>query len=394
MKAALFISLALVATFGWTVQAQVNIPEGFEIVRFGYTENSIGSPRMNNCGEIAYQERMGSSTADWEIMLYDNGRLRNVTNNDDWDAVPQINDSGAILLLRGPGNHAPDQILWLVGGEETRFDENSLGFGSASINNAGHVAWSRTLSPDCPIRSATFLWNGLRTIQISPDELYDQAESLNDLDQVAYMHTDFCVNPWAGDIRLFLSRHETLILPSEEVQVQGPSLNNVGHVVWRAPAGIELWDGEQTSLLADRGAAPEINNLGDVYFTRGGEIPYSAQPWLYRVSGGQPEFHRLASDGARHTKGDINDFGEAAWIWKESLAEAPRQIWYLRRVRSGDADFDGNVDLDDNVGFVSCMTGPGRIDRLCDCRFLDIDHDGDVDLGDFAQFQNAFGANP
>ena len=62
----------------------------------------------------------------------------------------------------------------------------------------------------------------------------------------------------------------------------------------------------------------------------------------------------------------------------------------MRRVRTGDSEVDEDVDLSDYATFAVCMTGPGRVDRLCDCRFLDIDHDGDVDLGDFALFQNAF----
>jgi hypothetical protein len=57
----------------------------------------------------------------------------------------------------------------------------------------------------------------------------------------------------------------------------------------------------------------------------------------------------------------------------------------------GDCDDDGDVDLDDVVGFdpAACLQGPGGgLGAGCGC--LDIDGDNDVDLKDFAWFQGAF----
>ena len=63
----------------------------------------------------------------------------------------------------------------------------------------------------------------------------------------------------------------------------------------------------------------------------------------------------------------------------------------MRRIRTGDAQFDDRIDLIDQSIFADCLTGPlDRIDRLCDCRFLDVDHDGDVDLRDWATMQNGY----
>ena len=71
-------------------------------------------------------------------------------------------------------------------------------------------------------------------------------------------------------------------------------------------------------------------------------------------------------------------------------------IKYMRLIRTGEADFDGHIDLKDAAAFHNCMTGPGDFDgtqggfdRLCDYRFLDIDHDRDVDRDDYALFATA-----
>ena len=59
---------------------------------------------------------------------------------------------------------------------------------------------------------------------------------------------------------------------------------------------------------------------------------------------------------------------------------------------AGDADRDGDVDLDDFAIFQFCFTGPLQTgDPLpVECRFLDADKDNDLDLEDFAVFQGAF----
>jgi hypothetical protein len=55
----------------------------------------------------------------------------------------------------------------------------------------------------------------------------------------------------------------------------------------------------------------------------------------------------------------------------------------------GDCDGDGDIDLDDYVGFSDCQFGPGaETDVGCDC--FDTDGDGDVDLLDFRVFQFNF----
>jgi hypothetical protein len=68
-----------------------------------------------------------------------------------------------------------------------------------------------------------------------------------------------------------------------------------------------------------------------------------------------------------------------------------------RRVRvtllsggAGDADADGDVDLNDFAGFQLCFSGPGSHYDY-GCLTHDFDADGDVDLADFASFSLGFG---
>jgi hypothetical protein len=65
----------------------------------------------------------------------------------------------------------------------------------------------------------------------------------------------------------------------------------------------------------------------------------------------------------------------------------------------GDADHDGDVDLDDYTEFTACLSGPNEVagfvppSPAC-LKTFDFDPaDGDIDLGDFASFQRAFEGN-
>ncbi|MCP4594325.1 MAG: hypothetical protein GY842_26650 [bacterium] len=74
-----------------------------------------------------------------------------------------------------------------------------------------------------------------------------------------------------------------------------------------------------------------------------------------------------------------------AFIFATSLHEVVPQI-------PGDADGDGDVELDDYAQFVGCLEGPGVVPGGANCLdVFDFDDDNDVDLGDFAGMQTAFG---
>jgi len=384
-----FLIVGVIGLLGGSAPGQVNLPEGFEIVEFGVSEEITGTPSINNCGQIVYRKDRNERSV---IYLYDNGAIRTIAESrpELMVGLNDINDAGTIVWWRGVNNQ-PDtyEIVMLKDGKLSRVGRGA----GPSINNNDLVSVDLFRKFTCqPIRDI-LLYDGKQRTRITRNRFNEQSSDLNDDGWIVWARSDSCVNPWVGWIPLYRDGR-VILLPSGSTQPVIPSINNVPQVVWYAgKLGIEMWEAGETIRLIDSGDAPAINNLGDVYFTRfHEENNRSYDAWLYRVSTGEPAFHRLTDEGEWDTDGDINDYGEAVWRWMR----LPRQgdfsggVRFLRRIRTGDFEVDGDVDLIDYSAFAACMTGPGNVDRLCDCRFLDIDHDGDVDLTDFARFQNGF----
>ena len=379
----------LLGWFGLPVYGQVEIPEGFEIVEIVSSEYPTGFPAINRCGQVVFDRQLERVSSSKEIFLYDNGRLERITENDVRDRWPAIDDAGRMVWARTIGKAPDNSVILYEDGRETVLESRRYGLADPAINNLGHVTWSRFRRSDCPLAQDVVVWDGREVTRITPkDDFNDQAPEINDDGWIVWGHSNNCVNPWEGDIRLY--RDGVIeVLPNDTDQPQSPAVNNNGQVVWKRTPGLASWKDGKTVLLTDWSSKPSLNNLGDVYLSRWHEDIQVHQPWLYRVSDGEPHFHRLAADGAGHGVGDITDWGEAVWDRNAFGGHSNGEL-YLRRIRTGDSEFDADVDLMDYAVFGDCMTGPGRVDRLCDCRFLDIDHDGDVDLGDFALFQEAF----
>jgi len=59
--------------------------------------------------------------------------------------------------------------------------------------------------------------------------------------------------------------------------------------------------------------------------------------------------------------------------------------------RLGDAENDGDIDLQDFAIFRGCLSGPDQSAPSSPCRVMDFDQDTDVDLADWAAFQAVFG---
>jgi hypothetical protein len=61
--------------------------------------------------------------------------------------------------------------------------------------------------------------------------------------------------------------------------------------------------------------------------------------------------------------------------------------------RLGDAENDGDIDIDDLRLFVGCVGGPDVAAPTSPCRVMSFDFDSDVDLRDVSRFQVVFGVN-
>jgi len=72
-----------------------------------------------------------------------------------------------------------------------------------------------------------------------------------------------------------------------------------------------------------------------------------------------------------------------------TVTPGPFTILGQQVAATGDADGDGDVDLEDHAAFMACLTGPGGgLDP--DCPVFDWNDDYDVDLEDAARFQGVF----
>lgn len=368
--------------------AQVNLPPGFEVVEFAVSDKITYWPKINNCGEIVFvKDRFENS----RVYLYDNGQLTRLTdyNNGLGTYGPDINGSGTIVWSQSPRGRAEDgQIVVFQGGRR-----QVLGPGlNPRINNLGHVAWERFLRFTCHSEYAIYLYDGNSIRTILDDGFNNTSCAINDSDWVVWTHDNVCQQPWIGDV--WLARDDQLeVIPSPVPQNTNPCVNNWSQIVWGGWSTVRIWENETTRDLIEAAYVPYLNNHGEVAYLRWDEGLQKSQTWVCLTVNATPGHYRLVAENSEHILGDINDWGEVTWRW---LRDPPQGdyyggIRYLRRVRTGDARFDGEIDLVDHRALTDCLSGPGRVDRLCDCRFLDLDYDGDVDLADYARFQNAFG---
>jgi hypothetical protein len=375
-------------------------PAGFEIIEVTNDVEFWDSfPELNNCGQIVFSKRMGNSWSQSEIFFYENGALVQLTENSDRDVWAVMNNLGDIVWLRGIGSAGAHQVILYQEGETTVLADSLTGLGGGlDLNDLGHVTWAEDNDDGClETEHRVLFFDGTDSFTISEGGGSHQSMQLNNSDEIVWTNYQFCVNPWDSDI-LFTSGAAPVPVSANHFEVQIPRINDLSQVVWQGPDGIQLWHppgvlpesdddgfyGSITTITTD-GASPSINNHSDISFGRLREDTQTGQLWLYRAG----QFHQITDDPLNsHKVSFLNDWGEMAW---QRGTFPIGDVMFMRRIRNGEADFNGFIDRQDHAALVSCLTGPTETDGLCDCRFLDIDHDRDVDLADFALFQQNFG---
>jgi hypothetical protein len=381
----LIVSIALVGLGTPTAWAQ--IPSGFELVRITWEPQYYDSfPRMNDCGQIVFGTRLGSSWSLSEIFTYDNGLVRRITNNGDRDVVPDINRDGTVTWSRAPGEEgAREVVVWknyevrVVSGPGQRAH-------SGVINSGEHLAWMQPLGTGCWEADADIVYyDGDETRYIHDQYRSNQSASINDSNTVVWTRYNFCFSrrtDWESEI-LYWSGGPTESLTSEQRYPTSPRVNNRGQVTWGGREGAYLWEGGPIELIADWARGVTMNDVGRMRLLAWDELEETWHEWYHDGT----RFYKLTGGLSYSAEGVINTWGEVAF---QSGQYPESDIYHMRRIRNGESDFDGDVDLDDAASLHDCLTGPGDFDRLCDCRFLDIDHDRDVDLGDFVLFQRNY----
>ena len=376
-------------------------PPGFELIRISSNSDYETALHLNNCGQLAYTRRMGSTWNLAEIFLYDNEHLIRITQNNDRDTLKEINDHARMLWLRGTGSSGATMVVSYEFGDESVLWTDDDGVSGCALANSGHMVFEVYRGDGCQgVDTDLLFWDGISVVPLVEGNGSHQSVKLNNLDQITWTDYDFCVDPWQADILLYDAGERHRISPDERFQRQVPSINDSGQIAWPELVELEgggflntimLWEDGTISMFTDWGEKPSLNSHGDIAFYRWYEDERTRRAWLYY----QGQFFELTDGSEMALPFDINDYGEVA------LAMGPfpaTDVGLLRRMRTGEADFDGDIDLTDYNKFAECMSGVDWLERnrvyptdtLCECRFLDLDHDNDVDLADWAKFQNAF----
>lgn len=374
--------------------ASGQIPPGFELVRITNDPDHETPARVNNCGQIVFTKWIDQDGLLSEILVYDNGVTAQITSNNVVDAHPDINGAGVITWARHLS--ITDSRIWLY---RDGVKAELFAGRSPEINDHGAIAFKRYGAPSCRgYEMNIFLYDGESVTQIT-DAQGDahQAVSLNEQGELAWIRYDFCPEIWESDVMLYRDG-EVIEITADRIQPQRVDINDMGTVAWEAKDPdrdfrrfIELMQDGKRDIFAQDEGAPKLNNVGGIAFNPDDGNHHGSVFF-------EGEAYRVEFPGAEYTgMQDINDYGEVAVFLNYGYPESDLAI--LRRIRTGDSEFDGDIDIDDLAKLVECMTGPMWVERtdpapedtLCDCRFLDINHDGSVDLRDYAIFQENFG---
>ncbi|MBE7457919.1 MAG: hypothetical protein HS102_15070 [Planctomycetia bacterium] len=380
-----------VAGLACHAQAQVNLPPGFEIVEFAENDYGIANVDLNDCGQVAYSQWQAPNGHS-EIFVYDNQDIAQITRTGDRNVTTYINNSGQLIWGRGIDRNPVTQLIFWDGRVESVVDENPDGFNGRAINNLGHVYWSRKISVRCPRQENLFMWDGANTTQLTFDlELSNVQPSVNDGAEIAWAKAQFCDNPWSAEVLVRYADGQ-ITLPSPYTQNQATEITNSGFVTWLSTSRLMLWTGSESRLLLERSGRAALNEWLRLYVTIFDFEKTSWNPWVLDVTDEGMNMFMLRDSDYWFSDGSVNEWGEIATSWSEDPPNSRNRgaVMYLRRIRTGDSEFDGDIDLRDHKRLVRAMTGPVRTEGLCEDRFLDINHDGDLDLDDYARLQNAF----
>lgn len=380
---------------GWALGGQ-EIPPGYEMVWITRDDLSNQMPRMNNHGQIVWDQWEEGVDESAEIVLYDNGTFTQLTHDNYRDVWPDINDDGVIVWssFRGPmGPFGPTaEIMMYRDGVITQLTNDGEYDYAPYTNSLGQVAWSKTVG--LYSRQSEIYWYNGSTVQRltydgESDAKSNQGGRINDVGQIVWTRYDFFVNPWESEIRLYDNGQTRTISPPGVFEPQVPDINNLGDVVWFYNNGtdsqaIQLWHGGHVLPFTD-GRNPHLNDLGHTYFIRWQE-PGGWQGWLYRDG----TVYQLTDDPFWSTDGDINNRGEIAC--RSGGPVNPRDVRVLRRLPSGDVNCDGTLNGFDIEPFVIALSDVDLYTVLyptCDRTLADINEDGSVNGFDIDPFVEA-----
>jgi hypothetical protein len=307
-----------------SVSAAGQVPPRYEIVTIDPDPTFNYYPRMNNHGQIVYSAWFDGFNHDAiDIFLYDNGETIRLTDDDTFDRLPDINDAGQIVWCRAvEGPDTPPQIVLWEDGELTQLTFDDRPNRGPRISNLGHIVWKRYMgeAPNGAMTMDLFFWDGQEIQRLTytgegSAGIANQGHDINDRDQIVWTEYDFSVNPWTSRVMMWDDGETTQLSPPEQLEPQGPSINNPGSVTWDSYEGAWLWRDGEITFLTDWGTPNAINDRGEIVIGRGYDVePVGAsEVWLYRNGNFYQitdEPHDQGWENVWNTAGDMNNRGE------------------------------------------------------------------------------------
>jgi hypothetical protein len=370
------LALGLIADALIVSPACGQIPEGWGIVEIaneaGYYHSGID---LNDHGQVTFHRRLWPSLTDIEIMLYDRGKLVQLTENDVYEAFPRINNKTEIAWNRDldpdPETERVGIVRWRNGKLHVVSDQ-PFPETFPDINDDGHIVWDG--KPSLPSdRAEIYFYNGQNVFQVTDFDLSSQVCYLNSHGQVAFTRRNFTVSPWVADAFAYLPG--LIQLSPKSVQLNVSSINDEPAVVWGTVfSGLQVWrNGTITQILSGNIGGAGLNNRGDMAIPRGQGPGNPTTLWLWCDG----ELRELA-EGAGTA---INDRREIAF----RRGEFPYYSVALltRKEFVADLDADGDVDLADFAKLQNCFSKQVTYGEAC--VWADVTVDGVVDAQDVAR---------
>ena len=261
----------VVAMAGWLLvsasQAQ-ELPVGYELVRATNTPLSEGTPAINSSSQIVFHAGLGGS-ATVEVFLYDgrSGELTQLTDNNWYDGLPDISDTGTIVWMSdiagGVNGAGLEIMLRSPDGAVTRLTDNQTEDSGPSVNGLNQVAWWRDNGRGCAEAGRDVMFfDGRTTQQLTDNEWGNQSVDLNDDGDIIWTEFNFCFPGfnWRSTIKLYRDGVIQTLFDDDDLQSQATNINNIGTCAWSSshrPALYSWHDLQGTTPAVHAEQSPE-----------------------------------------------------------------------------------------------------------------------------------------
>ncbi|MEK6674809.1 MAG: hypothetical protein AABZ47_04045, partial [Planctomycetota bacterium] len=366
------------------------IPEGWEIKEIfpAGTEYYCGSVDINDRGQIVFHCSPWPNRSKTEVLLYDRGKLTQLTDDDVYDTFPHLNNRGDIVWQRDFNPDPGTENIGIVGWRDWKMEPISAEAfpqGSVDINDTGQMVWIAFTEPKIEKTQIVF-YDGATIQQITDDQFVNQSPRINNHGDFVFERDNFFVDPFVFDIIGHFAG-KLLTLTDAPDRSSTPDINDWRDVIWRVFSNSDyttsLWywnEGKGSKVVDGNVLTAHINNRNDICFSRWDSQNENPALWLLRASG---ELLQLADGSFGGNVSAINRRGEIAF----QHGHFPKNgiVLLTKPEFVADLDFDGDVDLADFAILQNCF-GESLTGIAEACSSSDINNDTVVDFSDVTRF--------